>query len=87
MSRLEVIEKLSILENRKDKIVRLKNDIENCYFESGYFKVDIETNSYTKNYKGEHITFKQGLFHEYLTKEEKYVENQIRELIDKLSNL
>lgn len=85
MSRIDLIEKLNGLENRKINFENLYNDVQSPYMEQTSFFGQVKTRDFNKQYNEELIFVDKKLFKEYLTKEIENLEIEIQELIKKLT--
>ena len=82
---IKKIERLRELEQRRLDFESVKKDITNYYYKEGAVSFQITTNAHTRNYdSGTPVKFTLDLMNEYLEKEIKNLEIQIRVLISQI---
>lgn len=86
MGRLEIIEKLRELEERKINFENLLKDMSSYYHKESFISVDISTQDYNRRYKDEKVKVTTDVFIGYLQEEINNLENDINNYIDKLNN-
>lgn len=78
MSRIELINKLKGLEERKNILENIYLDISNEYSGDIHLKVDIGGTIYNRKHKGEVVQVGEYLFKEFLNEEISRLENLIK---------
>ncbi len=86
MHRLEIINKLKELEERKTLFINLNNDINSHYTDKCFINAKIETKLFDKKYNNESIKVNKVIFTNYINEEIKIIEDHINKLIKELTN-
>lgn len=87
MNRIEIINQLKEMEERKQNFEGLLHDVSDYYCKKSYIHVAIETTSFDRNrkYSGATIEVDEIIFKRYLVTEINKLESKISELIKELT--
>ena len=84
MKRIELLEKITELEKRKNHMEKLKSDFTSNYFEMGFMSVEIRSRAWDRETSNDDVVVNKELFVQYLESEIEGLSKEVDVLIERL---